>query len=444
MVLCGYLEREDGGTTVGVSEELYRRAVARIPGGVNSPVRAFGAVGGVPRFARRARGARLWDADGRAYVDLCMSWGPLPLGHAHPEVVEAVTRAAQDGTSFGVATAGEVELAEAICAAMPAVEMVRLVTSGTEAVASALRVARAATGRDLLIKFAGGYHGHADSLLVQAGSGALTGGVPSSPGVPRAVAAETLVAPYNDLAAVAGLLDAHPQQVAAIIVEPVAGNMGLVPPRTGFLEGLRGLADQSGALLIFDEVITGFRVGPAGAQGRYGIRPDLTCLGKVIGGGLPVGAYGGRADLMRQVAPAGPVYQAGTLSGNPLAVQAGLATLRALARPGTYTDLAARGAQAAAILRKAAAEAGVACHVAQDGSLLTPFFCPEAPADLTGALRADTRAFARFFHAMLAGGVYLPPAQFECAFLSLAHGPEEMAILERAAKPAFVAARQGG
>lgn len=428
---------------MGASEDLYRRAVARIPGGVNSPVRAFGAVGGVPRFARRARGARLWDADGREYVDLCMSWGPLPLGHAHPEVVEAVARAAHDGTSFGVATAGEVELAETICGAMPAVEMVRLVTSGTEAVASALRVARAATGRDVLIKFAGGYHGHADSLLVQAGSGALTGGVPSSPGVPAALAAETLVAQYNDLEAVAGLLDAHPRQVAAIIVEPVAGNMGLVPPLPGFLAGLRALADRSGALLIFDEVITGFRVGLAGAQGRAGIRPDLTCLGKVIGGGLPVGAYGGRADLMRQVAPTGPVYQAGTLSGNPLAVQAGLATLRVLGRPGTYAELDARGAQAAAILRRAAAAAGVACHVARDGSLLTPFFCAEAPGDLAGALRSDTRAFARFFHAMLAGGVYLPPAQFECAFLSLAHGAEEMAILERAAATAFAAAREG-
>ena len=425
------------------SEELYRRALARIPGGVNSPVRAFAAVGGVPRFAARAEGARLWDVDGRAYVDLCMSWGPLPLGHAHPEVVEAVVRAAAGGTSFGVATPGEVELAEAICAAMPAIEMVRLVSSGTEAVTSALRLARAATGRDLVLKFAGGYHGHVDSLLVQAGSGALTGGVPSSPGVPAALAAQTLVCPYNDLDAVAATLHAHRGQVAAIIVEPVAGNMGLVPPVPGFLVGLRRLADAEGALLVFDEVITGFRVGPGGAQGLWGVAPDLTCLGKVIGGGLPVGAYGGRADLMRQVAPAGPVYQAGTLSGNPLAVQAGLATLRVLARPDTYATLADRGARAAGILRAAARAAGVECAVVQMGSLLTPFFASRAPTDLRGAMRADTAAFGRFFHAMLEGGVYLPPAQFECAFLSLAHGPDEMGVLSAAAQSAFARVREG-
>ncbi len=419
------------------SEELYQRALKRIPGGVNSPVRAFGAVGGTPRFARRARGARLWDEDGREYVDLCMSWGPLPLGHAHPEVVEAVCRVAQDGTSFGVATAAEVELAELVARAMPSVPMLRLVCSGTEAVMSAVRLARAATGRECVIKFAGGYHGHADSMLVQAGSGALTGGVPSSPGVPAALARLTLVCRYNDLEDVARTLQEHAGKVAAILVEPVAGNMGLVTPAAGFLPGLRRLADRSGALLVFDEVITGFRVAWGGAQERYGVRADLTCLGKVIGGGLPVGAYGGRPELMRQMSPAGPVYQAGTLAGNPLAVAAGLATLRVLQRDGVWAELEAAGTALAAALREGALAAGVAASVVQLGSLCTPFFCPSPPRDLDGAKAADTAAYARLFHGMLDQGVYLPPAQFECSFGSLAHGPEEVAQVACAARAAF-------
>ena len=421
------------------SEALLARAVARIPGGVNSPVRAFAAVGGVPRFIARAAGPYLWDVDGRAYLDLCLSWGPLPLGHADPEVVAAVCRAAEAGTSFGASHPGEVLLAETLCAALPALERVRLVCSAAEAVLSALRLARAATGRQKLLKFAGCYHGHADAMLVAAGSGALTYGVPSSPGVPEAVASDTVVCAYNDLAAVEEALGTH--RIAAVIVEPVAGNMGLVPPAPGFLQGLRRLCSAAGALLIFDEVITGFRVAYGGAQTLYGIAPDLTCLGKVIGGGLPIGAYGGRADLMVQVSPQGPVYQAGTLAGNPLAVAAGLATLARLRRPGTYAALEAAGAAAARILRDAAADAGVACSVVSVGSVLTPFFSPEPPTDLGSALRADTAAYARFFGAMLAAGVYLPPAQFECAFLSLAHGAEELAKLHAAAREAFAAVR---
>jgi len=417
------------------------RAARHTPGGVHSPVRAFTAVGGTPRFIARAAGPLLWDVDGRRYVDLCMSWGPLPLGHAEPAVVEAVRRAAGDGASYGACHPGEVELAEAVSAALPAVEMVRLVSSGTEAAMSALRLARAFTGRWKVIKFAGGYHGHADAFLVQAGSGALTGGVPSSPGVPPGVTADTVVCRYNDLASVQAALGDNAGGVAAIFVEPVAGNMGLVPPAPGFLPGLRRLADAAGALLVFDEVITGFRVAYGGAQGLFGVAPDLTCLGKVIGGGLPIGAYGGRAEIMRHVAPAGPVYQAGTLSGNPLAVAAGLATLRRLREPGVYAELERRGAQAADILRAAAAAAGVRCAVVQFGSMVTPFFCAEAPADLDRAKAADTAAFARFFGAMLAAGVYLPPAQFECAFLSLAHGPEEMEALRVAADAAFPAVR---
>jgi len=424
---------------MGQSEELFARALRRMPGGVNSPVRAFLAVGGTPRFIARAEGPYLWDADGRRLLDLCLSWGPLPLGHAHPEVVAAVCAAAGRGTSYGAPHAGEVDLAEEICGALPSVEMVRLVSSGTEAVMSALRVARAFTRRRKLIKFAGCYHGHADAMLVQAGSGALTAGVPTSPGVPPAAAADTLVCRYNDLSSVEEACAAHPGEIAAVIVEPVAGNMGLVPPAAGFLPGLRRLADRDGALLIFDEVITGFRVAYGGAQGLYGVRPDLTCLGKIIGGGLPAAAYGGRAEIMALVAPAGPVYQAGTLSGNPLAVAAGLATLRLLRQPGTYARLDGLGAEAAAILTGAAARAGVPCAVARFGSMLTPFFCAAAPRDLGGAMRADTAAFARFFGAMLAAGVYLPPAQFECAFLSLAHGAEELAALQVAAGEAFAA-----
>ncbi len=436
------------GLAASQSQRLFERACARIPGGVNSPVRAFQAVGGSPRFMDRAQGPYLWDVDGRRYLDLCMSWGPLPLGHADAAVVEAVCRAAARGTSFGTATAGEVELAERIAEALPSVESVRLVSSGTEAVMSAVRLARACTGRSRVIKCAGAYHGHADAFLVQAGSGALTGGVPSSPGVPEAVAADTLICPYNDAAAVEALCAAHPDGVAAIVVEPVAGNMGLVPPRDGYLRALRRVADGAGALLIFDEVITGFRVGYGGAQQRYGVRPDLTCLGKILGGGLPLAAYGGRSDWMRQVAPSGPVYQAGTLSGNPLAVAAGLATLERLRQPGSYESLEAGGQAAAQALDQAAAVAGVPCAVVQLGSLLTPFLCPSPPADLDGVQAVDRAAYARLFQEMLARGVYLPPSPFECCFLSLAHGPSVLEELAAAAAGAFAAVatapRDGG
>src|SRR5262245_17424574 len=356
------------------SAALFEAAQRVIPAGVNSPVRAFRAVGGTPFFVARAEGARIVDVDGRSYIDYLGSWGPLVLGHAPAAVVEAVTEAARRGTSYGAPTPGEVEMAELIARAVPSMEMVRLVSSGTEAAMSAIRVARGATGRDVILKFDGCYHGHADSLLVKAGSGGATFGVPDSAGVPAALAALTLTAPFNDLAAVERLLEAHLGRVAAVIVEPVAGNMGVVPPRPGFLEGLRELSRRPGALLIFDEVITGFRVAWGGAQARYGVRPDLTCLGKIIGGGLPVGAYGGSRDLMAHVAPLGGVYQAGTLSGNPLAVAAGLATLAALERDDVYARLEALGARMEAGIRDAARAAGVPVTVNRVGSMLTAFF----------------------------------------------------------------------
>ena len=398
-----------------------------MPGGVNSPVRSFGAVGGVPRFIARGDGARIWDADGNEYIDFVNSWGALLLGHAHPSVIEAVQRALGDGTSFGAPTEAEVELAEMLKAAMPSIEMVRLVSSGTEATMSAVRAARAYTGRDKVLKFGGCYHGHADGMLVAAGSGAATHGVPTSAGVPLAYAAETLVAEYNDLAGTEALLDAHANRVAAIIVEPVAANMGVVPPVDGFLQGLRRLADRDGALLVFDEVITGLRVAYGGAQERYGVRPDLTCLGKVIGGGLPIGAYGGRAEIMRMVSPLGPAYQAGTLSGNPVAVTAGIATLRQLAKPGVYEQLESRGAALEERLRAAASASGAPVVVQRVTSMLTPFFMEGPVRDWRTASASDTAAYARFFHAMLERGVYLPPSQYEAAFLSLAHTAEDIA-----------------
>lgn len=426
------------------SARLFARAQELLPGGVDSPVRAFRAVGGEPLFIERGQGARIWDADGNAYIDWMGSWGPLILGHADPRVVAAVTEAVAAGTSFGAPNRREVELAALVRECMPAVEMVRFVSSGTEAAMSALRLARAATGREKVIKFRGCYHGHADSLLAEAGSGVLTLGLPATPGVTRGATADTLVAEFNDLASVERLLAANPGQVAAVIVEPVAGNMGVVPPAPGFLEGLRARADEHGALLIFDEVITGFRVARGGAQERYGVRPDLTVLGKIIGGGMPVGAYGGRRDLMELVAPAGPVYQAGTLSGNPAAMAAGIATLRALAEPGLYERLEAVAAALADGLAAAARAAGVPLAVNRVGSMLTPFFTAGPVDGYAAAMRADTAHFAAFFRAMLDAGVYLPPSQFEAWFVSTAHGEAEVEATVAAARRALAALGETG
>lgn len=420
-----------------VSEVLFERAAAVMPGGVSSPVRAFGAVGGTPRFMASGSAARVTDVDGTTYVDLLASWGPLILGHAHPAVVEAVRIAASRGTSFGAPTEGEVELAELICSALPSVDMVRFVSSGTEATMSALRLARAATGREKVLKFAGCYHGHVDALLVAAGSGVLTLGLPDSPGVTEGTRAATAVARYNDREALDQAFARLGGELAAVIVEPVAANMGVVPPAPGFLEAIRRHCDASGALLIFDEVVTGFRLGWAGAQGAFGIRPDLTTLGKVVGGGLPIGAYGGRNDLMAQVAPAGPVYQAGTLSGNPISVAAGLATLRQLQRPGSYETLDALGAELAAALESAAKAAGVPVTVQRAGSMLTPFFTEGEVRNLDEARRSDTAAYARFFHAMLDRQVSMPPSQLEASFVSLAHTPADIALIATAAEAAF-------
>ena len=404
------------------SAELMARAERLFPGGVNSPVRAFRAVGGMPRVIDRASGARLWDVDGNELIDYIGSWGPMILGHAHSAVIAAVTEAAQRGTSFGAPNLGEVALAEEIVAAMPAIEQLRFVNSGSEAAMSAVRLARAFTRRDRIIKMAGGYHGHADALLVRAGSGAT--GLPASAGVTTRAAADTLVVGYNDLDAATALLNRG--DVAAVIVEPVAANMGVVLPEAGYLEGLRRLTARHGTLLIFDEVITGFRLARGGAQERYAVRPDLTILGKIIGGGLPVGAYGGPAEIMRLVAPLGPVYQAGTLSGNPLAMAAGLATLQALT-PSVYQQLEEAGAVLEAGLTEAAAaaaDAGVRVHVTRAGSLLTVFFDHDA-------------RFSRFFHAMLEAGVMLPPSQHEAWFISAAHGPAELDATLDAARRAF-------
>ncbi len=411
---------------MSASESLFDAAQRVIPGGVNSPVRAFRAVGGSPFFVARAAGARIVDADGRSYLDFLGSWGPLILGHAAPAVVEAVAEAARRGTSYGAPTSGEVEMAEAIAAAYPSMEMVRLVSSGTEAAMSAIRLARGATRRDIIIKFDGCYHGHADSLLVKAGSGGATFGVPNSLGVPAALAALTLTAPFNDLEAVRRLFRERGTEVAAVIVEPVAGNMGVVPPTSGFLAGLRELCTAHGALLIFDEIITGFRVARGGAQALYRVRPDLTCLGKIIGGGLPVGAYGGPRALMSQIAPLGDVYQAGTLSGNPLAVAAGLATIRALAEPSVYERLERLGRQLERGITDAAAAAGIPLTVNRVGSMLTAFFTEGPVTDYASAKRADTKRYARFFHAMLEQGVFLAASQFEAAFVSLAHSERDL------------------
>jgi glutamate-1-semialdehyde 2,1-aminomutase len=416
------------------SDRLFAEACKVIPGGVNSPVRSWNAVGGQPLFIQRGHGAEVIDADGTGYVDFLASWGPLILGHAHPHVVKAVSERAKSGTSFGAPTAIEVELARLLVDALPSLEQVRLVSSGTEATMSALRLARAATGRDHIVKFAGCYHGHVDALLVRAGSGALTFGVPDSPGVTAALAGLTLVLEYNDVEGVRALFRARGKEVAAVVVEPVAGNMGVVPPAPGFLETLREETTRAGSVLVFDEVITGFRVGWSGAQGRYGVLPDLTCLGKIIGGGLPLAAFGGRRDLMERLAPLGPVYQAGTLSGNPVSVAAGLATLAALRdTPGAYDRLEQLGALAEHGLREAAARAGVPACVNRVGSMMTLFLGVDRIQDLTQARRADAARYARFFRGMLDEGMYLPPSQFEAMFVSLAHGESHVARLGAAA-----------
>ena len=425
------------------SKALFDRALGLIPGGVNSPVRAFGAVGGQPPFIAEASGARVRDADGRDYIDYVCSWGAVILGHAAPAVVHAVQQAAARGLSFGAPTAAEVELADTLCRLVPGMERVRLVNSGTEATMSAIRLARAGTGRDLLVKFAGCYHGHADSLLVNAGSGALTFGVPSSPGVPAALAALTLTAPYNDLDAVEALFRARGGDIAAIIVEPVAGNMGCVLPQPGFLEGLRRVCDAHGALLIFDEVMTGFRVALGGAQARCGVTADLTTLGKVIGGGLPVGAYGGRADLMNRMAPVGPVYQAGTLSGNPLATAAGLATLALVQQPGFYDRLEATAGALMAGLQAIADAAGVPFSTVHVGGMFGFFLRDTPPRDLTEAQQADVARFGRLFRALLEAGVSMAPSAFEAGFVSAAH---DAAIIDQTlerARVAFAAVARG-
>jgi len=420
------------------SQRLFEKALNLMPGGVNSPVRGWGAVGLTPPpLLVKGAGSRVYDVDGNSYLDYVGSWGPLILGHAVPEVVAAVQEAASRGLSFGASTPGEVELAQLLVEAVPSLEMVRLVTSGTEACMSALRLARGATGRAKVIKFDGCYHGHADSFLVAAGSGVLTQAIPGSPGVPAEIAALTLSLPYNDLAAVKDAVWRHPGEIAAIIVEPVAGNMGVVLPQEGFLEGLRQLCHQEDIILIFDEVISGFRAAWGGAQALYGVRPDLTCLGKIIGGGLPVGAYGGRRDLMSQVAPAGPIYQAGTLSGNPVAVAAGLATLKALQQAGTYEQLEEKGSWLEAELARAAARGGAEITINRAGSLLTLFFSRGPVNDLEGAKKSDLHRFRQFFQGMLAERIYLPPSQFEAWFISLAHGAEDLEKTAAAAREVF-------
>jgi len=408
------------------SSELYRRATRLMPGGVNSPVRAFRGVGGNPLFIARGEGPYLVDADGNRYVDYVLSWGPLILGHAHPAVVEAIQQQAARGTSFGAPTEVEVELAQAVIDLVPSIEMVRFVNSGTEATMSALRLARAYTGRHKIVKFEGCYHGHADMLLVQAGSGIATLGLPDSPGVPPGATQDTLLAPYNDLGAVRALFEQFPDEIAAVIVEPVAGNMGVVPPVDGFLEGLRALTTAHNALLIFDEVMTGFRVAPGGAQAAYGVAPDLTALGKVIGGGLPVGAYGGRRDIMEQVAPAGPVYQAGTLSGNPLAMAAGLATLNALCAPGVFERIAAVASALQRAIREGAHQAGIPVQTVAVGTMFGVFFHAQAVTNYAAVKTCDAQRYAAFFHALLARGVYLAPSAFESGFTALAHEGEAL------------------
>jgi glutamate-1-semialdehyde 2,1-aminomutase len=423
------------------SREIFEQARVLMPGGVDSPVRAFSAVGGEPVVLARGHGAHVWDVDGNEYIDYVGSWGPLVLGHAHPAVVDVLQKAAARGTSFGALTELEVELARLVCGAVPSVERVRFVNSGTEATMSALRLARAYTGRDKVLKFEGCYHGHADGLLAKAGSGVATLGLPDSAGVPASYTSETLLAPFNDEDAVRAVFERHGDTIAAVIVEPVPANMGVVLPRPGFLHFLREICERAGALLVFDEVITGFRLSLGGAQFSFGVIPDLTCMGKIIGGGLPVGAYGGRAEIMSMVAPEGPVYQAGTLSGNPMAMAAGIVTLRLQANDGVYRGLDALGASLAEGLRDAARAAEAPVAVAQLGSMLTVFFREEAPHDYASARQADAERYARFFRSMLEQGVYLAPSQFEATFVSLAHQRADVDRTVEAARVAFAASR---
>jgi glutamate-1-semialdehyde 2,1-aminomutase len=419
------------------NEELFARAQRTIPAGVNSPVRAFRSVGGTPRFFERGEGAYLWDADGKRYLDYVGSWGPAILGHAHPDVVRAVQEAARHGVSFGAPTEREIEMAETLCRLVPSLEMVRLVSSGTEATMSALRLARGYTERSKIVKFEGCYHGHGDSLLVKAGSGALTFGQPSSAGVPPAIANETIVLPYNDLPAIEAAFAADGEKIACIIVEPVVGNMNLIAPRPGFLAGLRSVCDRYGAVLIFDEVMTGFRVHAGGAQALYGVRPDLTTLGKVIGGGMPVGAFGGARAIMEKIAPLGPVYQAGTLSGNPVAVAAGLATLRAIEAPGFYERLSATTKSLTDGLAAAARRAGVPFAAQSVGGMFGLYFAETIPDTYDAVMACDKERFNRFFHAMLDAGVYLAPSAFEAGFVSAAHTADDIAMTVALAEKAL-------
>jgi glutamate-1-semialdehyde 2,1-aminomutase len=419
------------------SSQLFAEAQGYIPGGVNSPVRSFRSVGGVPLFIQRGEGSHIWDADGNEFIDYVGSWGPLILGHVNQEVVTALRAVIENGLTFGAPTEGEVELARMITEAFPSVDMVRLVSSGTEATMSAIRAARAFTGRDKIIKFAGCYHGHTDGLLVEAGSGGATYSIPNSAGVPTSYAQETLVADYNDISSVERLFEGHPGSIAAVILEPVAGNMGVILPGDGFLAGLRKLTSSYGALLIFDEVITGFRVAYGGAQTLYGISPDLTCLGKIIGGGLPVGAYCGRRDVMEVVAPLGPMYQAGTLAGNPLAVTAGIATLKALGKPGVYDGLEATGSRLTQGLSLAAKTAEVPLTINRVGSLMTAFFADGSVEGWDDVTKTNRERYSKFFHQMLESGVYLAPSAFEAAFVSTAHSREDIDHTVAVAESAF-------